>query len=458
VNKVVVLNVVGLSGRLLGEHTPRLSSLARAGSRHVLDTIAPAVTCSVQASMLTGTLPSEHGIVGNGWYFRDVSEVALWRQSAALYSGERIWEAAKRRDPSFTCAKLFWWYNMYDTADFAITPRPMYPADGRKLPDIWASPSDLRNELNQKLGQFPLFNFWGPRADLKSSAWIASCAKHMLHTRQPTLTLVYLPHLDYCLQKYGPTDPAVIPHLREIDTLCGELIDDFTAQGAQVLIVSEYAITPVTGPVHINRTLREAGLISIREEMGLELLDAGASDAFAVADHQIAHVYVKRPERIAEVKRSLESLPGVAKVLDEEGKRALGLDHSRSGELVALAEPDRWFTYYYWLDDARAPDFARCVDIHRKPGYDPVELFFDPKLSLLPVRVAFKLLKKALGFRTLLDVIPLDATLVRGSHGLVHDDPDDCPVLISSAPLGVGERVHATHLKRIVLNALFGGQ
>ncbi|HEX2882891.1 MAG TPA: nucleotide pyrophosphatase/phosphodiesterase family protein [Polyangiaceae bacterium] len=455
-NKVVVLNVVGLSGRLLGEHTPRLARLASAGSRHVLDTIAPAVTCSVQASMLTGTLPSEHGIVGNGWYFRDTSEVALWRQSAALYSGERIWEAAKRRDSSFTCAKLFWWYNMYDTADFAVTPRPMYPADGRKLPDIWASPSGLREELNSTLGQFPLFNFWGPRADLKSSAWIAESAKHVLRTRQPTLSLVYLPHLDYCLQKYGPDSPAIIPQLREVDALCGALVDDFTSQGARVLVLSEYAITPVSGPVHINRALREAGLITIREELGLELLDAGASEAFAVADHQVAHVYVKSPDRVAAVKRLLEALPGVATVLDEDGKRTAGLQHPRSGELVVLAQPDRWFTYYYWLDDDRAPDFARCVDIHRKPGYDPVELFFDPKLSLLPLRVAFKLLKKALGFRTLLDVIPLDASLVRGSHGLVHDDPNDCPVLLSSEPLKLGERVHATHVKRIVLESLFG--
>jgi predicted AlkP superfamily pyrophosphatase or phosphodiesterase len=456
VNKVVVLNVVGLSGRLLGEHTPRLTRLASSGSRHVLDTIAPAVTCSVQASMLTGTLPSEHGIVGNGWYFRDTAEVALWRQSAALYSGERIWEAAKLRDPSFTCAKLFWWYNMYDTADFAVTPRPMYPADGRKLPDIWASPSGLREELNDALGQFPLFNFWGPRADIEASAWIADSAKHVLRTRQPTLSLVYLPHLDYCLQKYGPDSPAIIPQLREIDALCGALIDDFTAQGARVLVLSEYAITAVSGPVHINRALREAGLIEIRKELGLELLDAGASEAFAVADHQVAHVYVKNPDRVVAVKRLLESLPGVASVLDEEGKRTLGLHHPRSGELVVLAQPDRWFTYYYWLDDDRAPDFARCVDIHRKPGYDPVELFFDPKLSLLPLRIAFKLLKKALGFRTLLDVIPLDASLVRGSHGLVHDDPNDCPVLLSSDPLTLDERVHVTHVKRVVLDSLFG--
>jgi predicted AlkP superfamily pyrophosphatase or phosphodiesterase len=185
-------------------------------------------------------------------------------------------------------------------------------------------------------------------------------------------------------------------------------------------------------------------------------LDAGASEAFAVADHQVAHVYVKNSDRVVAVKRLLESLPGVASVLDEEGKRTLGVHHPRSGELVVLAQPDRWFTYYYWLDDDRAPDFARCVDIHRKPGYDPVELFFDPKLSLLPLRIAFKLLKKALGFRTLLDVIPLDASLVRGSHGLVHDDPNDCPVLLSSDPLTLDERVHVTHVKRVVLDSLFG--
>ncbi|HTM43808.1 MAG TPA: alkaline phosphatase family protein [Polyangiaceae bacterium] len=452
---LAVLNVVGLSGRLLGEHTPRLNALAKQGSLHPLRPVLPAVTCSVQASMLTGTRPSEHGIVGNGWYFRDLSEMMFWRQSAGLYQGERIWEAAKRRDPQFTCAKMFWWYNMYDSADVAVTPRPSYPADGRKIPDIWASPVELRAELSTALGQFPLFNFWGPNANIKSSKWIARSAEHVHRRFGSNLTLVYLPHLDYCLQKFGPDSPAVVPHLKEVDTLCGELIDYFSTNNVSTMVLSEYAITPVTSVIHINRALREAGFITVREELGLELLDAGASAAFAVADHQIAHVYVKSQEHIAKVKRLIETLPGVARVFGEQEKKEQGLDHPRSGELIALSKPDSWFSYYYWLNDAKAPDFARCVDIHRKPGYDPVELFFDPKLSLLPLRVAWKLLKKALGFRTLLDVIPLDASLVRGSHGLVHDDPLDSPVLITPEPTQFKEPVQATQIKEIVLAHLF---
>ena len=277
---------------------------------------------------------------------------------------------------------------MYATADLTVTPRPMYPADGRKLPDVYTQPADLRDELQAKLGTFPLFNFWGPMADIASSRWIADCALHVYDTRRPTLTLVYLPHLDYPLQKLGPSHPDALAEVRAIDAVCGELIARARADGARILVLSEYGITEVTGAVHPNRALREAGLLAVRTELGRELLDAGASEAFAVADHQVAHVYVRSPERVAEVRRLLEALPGVERVLDDEGKRASGLDHPRSGELVAISAPDRWFTYYYWLDDARAPDFARTVDIHRKPGYDPVELFIDPTMTLPQAYVA----------------------------------------------------------------------
>jgi predicted AlkP superfamily pyrophosphatase or phosphodiesterase len=453
-HRTLVLLVVGLTEELIGEATPHLSALARRGGLRHLSTVTPAVTCSVQATFMTGTLPRAHGVVGNGWYFRDLSEVLFWRQSARLYAGERIWEAARKRDPAFTCAKLFWWYNMYDTADWAVTPRPMYPADGRKLPDVWTDPLELRDELNAHLGTFPLFNFWGPRADVVSSEWIAKSAIHVDETRKPTLSLVYLPHLDYCLQKYGPTNPAILPELTEIDALVGELTERAERQGQRVIVLSEYGIVDVAGPVHINRVLREAGLIRVKEELGLELLEPGLSDAFAVADHQIAHVYVKDPHRIDEVRRLLEATPGVERVLDDKGE--LGLDHPRSGELVAIAAPDRWFTYYYWLDDARAPDFARCVDIHRKPGYDPVELFLNPELSLPMVRVAAKVARSKLGFRTLMNVIPLDATLVRGSHGRITDDPRKGPVFISSEPDLVPETVTATDVKELVLRHVFG--
>ena len=451
---------VGLAPALVGEHTPNLKRLAARGGLRPLATVTPAVTCSVQSTLLTGLMPSGHGIVANGWYFRDLSEVWLWRQSNRLVAGERVWDAAKARNPKFTCAQMFWWYNMYSSADWSATPRPMYPADGRKIPDHYAHPHALHDELDAKLGVFPLFKFWGPLTDISSTDWIARATLHVMETRDPTLALAYLPHLDYNLQRLGPdlAHPRVQQDLRELDAACGTLIDQATASGREVIVVSEYGITPVTDAVHINRALREAGLVRVRpEEHGREILDAGASTAFAVADHQVAHVYVNDRSRLGEVRALLERLAGVERVLDAAGKRALGLDHERSGELVAISKADRWFSYYYWLDDRRAPDFARTVDIHRKPGYDPVELFFDPALPLPKLASAWRLAKRKLGFRTLMDVVSLkDTSLVKGSHGRLTDDPQHGPLVISSrADLLPPGAVQATSFKQLVLDHLF---
>lgn len=460
-HRTVVLNVVGLTPDLLGPSTPHLSRLAARGGMRPLTPVLPAVTCSVQSTMLTGAPPRDHGVVANGWYFRDTAEVALWKQSNHLVSGEKVWDAAKRRDPSFTCAKLFWWFNMYSAADWSVTPRPIYLADGLKLPDFYTAPGELHRELLDRLGPFPLFDFWGPNAGIASTQWIARSARHVYDTRRPWLSLVYLPHLDYDLQRFGPDDrdgaPKRIAHaLSDVDAVAGELIEHVERDGARVVVLSEYGITRVSGAVHVNRALREAGLLSVREELGLEKLDAGASEAFAVADHQVAHVYVRQKGRVAEVKGLLESLPGVESVLDEEGKRAAGLDHPRSGELVAISARDRWFSYYYWLDDARAPEFARAVDIHRKPGYDPVELFADPKIVSLPLKVGWTLLKKKLGFRYMMDVIPLDATLVQGSHGRVGGAPGEGPLFCSSDPALVPEGpLPAAAVKGLLLAHLF---
>ena len=450
---LTVLNVVGLARRFIGPATPNIARLATRGGLRDLATVTPAVTCSVQSTMLTGLPPDQHGIVGNGWYFRDLGEVFLWRQSNRLVAGEKVWDAAKARDPAFTCANLFWWYAMHASTDFTVTPRPIYLADGRKLPDIWASPSDLRDELTRVLGTFPLFHFWGPAADIRSSRWIAEAALHVMRTRAPTLTLVYLPHLDYVLQRQGPAGPDVAAHVADIDALCGRLID----ASDNVLLLSEYGITDVARPVHINRALREAGFLRVRRERDQEQLDFAASDAFAVADHQIAHVYVRRPPLVPAVSALLSSLLGVEMVLDTDGKRAFGLDHPRSGELVALAEADAWFTWYHWLDDAQAPDFARTVEIHRKPGYDPVELFLDPAIRLPRAAIAWKLAKRALGFRSVMNVIPLDATLVRGSHGRITTNREDGPVLISSNPALLPDAaVPAAAVKSLMLRHMFG--
>src|SRR5438094_343102 len=338
VKPVLLLDVVGLTRGMLGAETPNLSALAGDGFAAELAPVLPAVTCSAQATMVTGKLPRNHGIVGNGWYFRELNEVWLWRQSGALIQGEKLWDEARRRDPSLRCANLFWWYNMNTTADLGVTPRPTYPADGSKLFGIYTYPHGLRPALETPLG------------------W--------------------------------------------------------------------------------------------------ELLDFGESRAFAVADHQIAHVYVKRREDRERVTEILRSMNGVERVLDDAGKAEFGLDHERAGDLVAVAERDAWFTYYYWLDDARAPDFARTVDIHRKPGYDPAELFFDPARPLVKLRAAWALARKALGLRYLMDVISLDPTIVRGTHGRLPDRAEEGPVAICSEARFSREKMAMTDVLSLALDLL----
>jgi predicted AlkP superfamily pyrophosphatase or phosphodiesterase len=453
---VIVLLVVGLTPAHLGPSMPRLSAFARAGAVRTLATVTPAVTCTVQATFMTGTAPREHGIVANGWLFRDTMEVWLWRQSNRLVNGEKIWEAGKRRDPAFTTANLFWWYNIGATHDIGVTPRPIYKSDGRKLPDCYTQPSEIRDELNDELGVFPLFQFWGPGTSIVSSRWIADATLHIRRTRSPTLALVYLPHLDYDLQRFGPDDPRIAKSLAEIDAVIGDLIADAERDGARVIVLSEYGVSPVSTPIHVNRALREAGLLSVRVEDGGEILDVPQSRAFAVADHQIAHIYVSQSDLVDAVQRIVAALPGVEHVLNRDEQRAFGLDHPRSGELVALARRNAWFTYYYWLDDRRAPDFARLVEIHRKPGYDPVELFVDPAIRFPKLAIGARLAKRAVGLRTLMDLVPLDASLVKGSHGRVSDDEKTGPLFISSEPRLLPDGpIAATAVKDAVLTHVF---
>lgn len=453
--KTVVFNVVGLTTQLIGEHTPFLERWQQRGKTTSINPVLPAVTCTAQATYYTGVNPDQHGIVANGWYFREECEVKLWRQSNHLIQAPKIWDKARSLDPEFTCANLFGWYNMYSTVDYAVTPRPLYLADGRKIPDIYTEPMELRDWLNSELGEFPLFNFWGPNTSVKSSQWIADAAKQVELKYSPTLTLVYLPHLDYCLQKIGTKPQAIAQDLREIDRICQELIEFYEAKGAKVIVLSEYGITEVSTPIHLNRLFRQQGLITVREELGGEILIPGASKAFAVADHQIAHVYINDPSCLSQVRNILEHTSGIDLVLDETGKQKYHLNHSRSGELVAIARPDAWFTYYYWLDDHRAPDFARTVDIHRKPGYDPVELFVNPQLKLPKAKVALSLLKKKLGFRYLIDVIPLDANLVKGSHGHLTASVEQSPLFITQQQnLLTKETIEAQQVFQLILNHL----
>ncbi|MEX2564747.1 MAG: nucleotide pyrophosphatase/phosphodiesterase family protein [Cyclobacteriaceae bacterium] len=455
--KTVVLNVVALSPRVLGKHTPFLSKWIKKGKMAHIRPVLPAVTCSSQSVYLTGKWPEENGIVGNGWYFRDECEIKFWRQSNKLVQSPKVWDELRKEDPSFTCANMFWWYNMYSSVDYAVTPRPLYPSDGRKLPDIHSQPMDLRDRLQQELGQFPLFSFWGPNANIASSKWIAEASMKVDEWHDPTLTFIYLPHLDYGLQKFGIDFEKIGKDLEEIDALCQQLIEYYESQGAEVMLLSEYAITSVHHPIHINRLLRNEGYIQVKNELGLETLDAGTSRAFAVVDHQVAHVYVKDKEDVLKVKKMIEDLPGVEKVLDEEGKKAHHLNHDRAGELVVIADMDSWFTYYFWLDDKKAPDYARTVDIHRKPGYDPVEMFANPDIKFLKGKIGMTLLKKKLGFRYLMDVIPLDAKLVKGAHGRINESELDWPLLVSQKnDAGLDPILSPTEVYSLILKQVKG--
>ena len=485
-NRLAVINVVGLTEALIGEHTPRIAEFVKRGRLAKIAPAFPAVTCTAQSNYLTGKIPSEHGIVGNGWFNRELCEVHFWKQSNHIVHGQKIWDAIHARDAKATVANCFWWFNMYSSVDFSITPRPIYRADGGKFFDVYSWPYSIREEIKKDLGEFPFFSFWGPAAGIDSpqgkadaaSRWIAESAKWIENKYSPTLNLIYLPHLDYNLQRHGtyvsnPITPALSPlgrgegkpprdseffslsppngeragvrgafeinpaihrDLHEIDAIVGDLLDFFGKRGVQVVLLSEYGITNVDTPVHLNRIFRERGWLTVKNELGLEILDAGASQVFAVADHQVAHIYLNESRLENSVREVLKKTSGVEKVLGKAEKIAAGIDHPRAGDLIAVAAENAWFTYYYWLDEARAPDFARTVDIHRKPGYDPVELFLNPKIPAVKLKIAWRLLQKKLGLRMLMDVIPLDATLVKGSHGRRPADKKDWPVFITSQP------------------------
>lgn len=489
-NRIAVINVVGLTESLVGEWTPRLAEFCKRGATANISPAFPAVTCVAQANYLTGKLPSQHGVVGNGWFNRELAEVHFWKQSNHLVQGPKIWDVLKPAGGQrLETANCFWWFNMYSGVDYSITPRPIYRADGGKIFDVYSWPYGIREEIKKHLGEFPFFGFWGPAAGRETpqgaadgaTRWIAESAKWIENKYAPALNLIYLPHLDYNLQRHGPfvasrdtppptpsgaggrfpaagsreVNPAIISDLNAIDSIVGDLIDFFHKRGVQIVLLSEYGITNADTPVHLNRVFRRQGWLAVKDELGLEVLDAGASRVFAVADHQVAHVYLKDPSLEQFARDVLENVPGVERILAGAEKKAAGMEHPRAGDLIAVAAENAWFTYYYWEDDARAPDFARTVDIHRKPGYDPVELFLDPKISMPQLAIAWRLLQKRLGFRRLMDVVPLDATLVKGSHGRRPADKKDWPLIMVERPEFLpGKLIESTDVFQILLRHL----
>jgi predicted AlkP superfamily pyrophosphatase or phosphodiesterase len=402
--RVCVICAVGLTPEL-AVSAPRVVAV---GKPKPLRGVFPAVTATAQATLLSGTLPSQHGIVANGWLYRDTREVRFWQQSNALIDVvPRIYDGVRT-------AKMFWWFNQGANVEWYATPKPHYGSDGSKVFDIIDRTGVA---LEASIGKFPFPSFWGPQAGLPSSRWIAAASARVLRENQPDLSLVYLPHLDYDHQRNGPGNPACLAGL---DECIGTVVDAANDIDARTLIVSEYGIVPVSRPVPINRILREAGWLEVRKGPFGEMLDTFESKAFAVSDHQIAHLYL-RGVSAGDVRSELEALPGIDAIVPPGD---VGLAHARSGELVAIAEADSWFTYDYWLDPDAAPDFANTVDIHRKPGFDPCELLMGSK-----PRAAFRLLQKTLGFRYRMDVVRLAPEDIRGSHGL-RPPPAQGPVIV----------------------------
>ena len=437
--RVLVLDLVCLTLEHLADRkfTPTLNRLAEEGYAMSLRPPFPAVTCTSQATLTTGTLPREHGVVCNGMFERDRFAVRFWDQPTSMVKREKVWETLRRRDPGATSALLFFQNTMFASADVVVTPAPLHLDEGL-IPWCYSKPVGFYERLAESHGEFQLPWYWGPLAGAKSSEWIAQAALGTLEEHGPTLTFVYLPHLDYNTQRFGADSEQFLGDLRRMDEIVAELVDGLERLGLReetaIVLLGEYAMTNVSRPILLNRELRQRGFLLVRTIGGHEFLDLELSDAFAMVDHQIAHVYVKTGREDA-VRAALREVAGVEQVLGREEQRELAIDHPSSGELIAIAEADAWFAYYWWLDDALAPPYAREIDIHRKPAYDPVELFFDPATRSTPLK----------------------PELVRGSHGRPAESEPRRPALIvadAAARRPGGEEVEMTAVPEIILGLL----
>jgi len=436
---LLVIEVAALSVGLFKKHRTEaatLSALAKNGSFTALKPSFPALTSTVQASLTTGQLPAQHGIVANGLYDHTFHKIRFWEQADTLCFSPRIWTMLKQRDPRVKTALFFWQNSLGSRNDFILTPAPIHKHHGGMIQDCYSQPAELYPALKQKLGAFNLKWYWGPFTSIKSSQWIARATAEVINQHQPHLVLTYLPHLDYNQQRWGPDDPRMGNEIKEIDAVIGELVETARQKKYEIIIVSDYGMSQVSGAVLVNRSLREAGFLKVRTVRGREYLDLYESEAFALVDHQVAHIYINTKEpknrRTEELKKILGKVEGIEKVLDRNAQRDLGIDHRRSGDLVAISRKDKWFAYYWWDNPGAAPDYARHIDIHNKPGYDPCELFF----------------------RWLPPGIPLKPELVRGSHGRPPDSPDDYGIIITSFPVHQPSFLKDTHIFNLIKSCL----
>ncbi|MHC4399685.1 MAG: alkaline phosphatase family protein [Planctomycetota bacterium] len=433
---VILLSIPALRERDLAG-MPRLKELVAGGQKAELVPSFPCVTCPVQANMTTGKLPREHGVVANGFYWRERGQVEMWTSPNDCIVAPQVWDLLAGQQPKQTSAVWFPLHSKQCGADYVCTPAPIHNPDGSESLWCYTRPTDLYGTLRDVLGHFPLKHFWGPMANVKSSEWIIDSAIRAAASWRPSFFYVYLPQLDYAAQRTGPDSPAAVAAVAELDRVLGKLAAGFQAaygDGLLWLVAGEYAITPVEHVSYPNRLLREAGLLSVRPEDDGEHLDLARSRAFAVVDHQLSHVFVADadPQVTAKVAGLFRGAPGIAEVLVGDDLGRYGLDHPRSGEAVLVSTSDSWQAYYWWDDDDRAPGFARTVDIHRKPGYDPVELHVD-------------LATKS---------IPIDATLVCGSHGAPAVDPSQRTVLLASQPGLFADKVADVDVFDVVMKQL----
>ena len=412
--RVVVIDVVGLSTEHFQqkESIPHLSSLLGQGRFFRMKPVFPPVTLPVQASMTTGKYPEQHGVVANGFYFPEYCQVAFWEQAASLVQSQRVWDSLQSKDPSLKTAILFFQNALYANSDVIITPRPLHTEEGL-IQWCYSKPVGFYEDICKGIGEFNLFHFWGPMASIESSRWIAKAAVETMDRARPNLMFVYLPHLDYCSQKYGPEDSIVQHELQQVDQEVGRILrgteDLGLAEETVFIVLSEYVFYGVQRDIPLNRILRENGLLEVRTILGREYLDIELSPAFAMVDHQIAHVYTKAGYE-STVQRVLEQVDGIDMLLNGESKKRFRVNHPRSGDFIAVSSRNSWFSYSWWDDRSREPDFATHVDIHRKPGYDPLELFVDPETR----------------------EISQDTALIKGSHGYpAMEEGDYVPFIIT---------------------------
>ncbi|HMO15518.1 MAG TPA: alkaline phosphatase family protein [Pirellulaceae bacterium] len=430
----IVFSIPGLRESDL-QLMPRLAQLFVEGASARIEHTFPAVTWPSQATVLTGLPPSEHGVIANGFYWREKQQVEMWTAWNPVIQAPQVWDLLKKRDADIRTAAWFPMLSKGCNADFVCMPAPIHKPDGSE--DLWCytKPQDFYGELLEQLGHFPLKHFWGPLANIESSRWILKSAAVAASRFSPDFWYIYLPHLDYAAQKDGPNSPAALQACADLDKEIGIFIDAIDEQRGQHvwMTISEYVIGDVNHVTYPNRILRRAGLLQVREENGLEYLDFENSDAWALVDHQFSHVFVKDRDlnTVQQVVQLFDDEDGIQMVLSEGQLEYLQINHERSGDVVLISEPNSWQAYYWWFDDLRAPEFARTVDIHRKPGYDPVELFID--------RATMS--------------IPLDASLVKGSHGAPAVSEAQRGVFLSSvADCVAADKIQDTEILQIMLD------